>query len=138
MSYPAKEYKFGGRRHLSRFWKVSVHNSIYHVLVLSENPDGTITGELLYTKDQYLRDIEAQNARLVPDAIEKFTEHDQSHPSARSDKMTQLILVEGKGIKFVVSNKVADIAVYSYECFESPINKLVHRFGQNGSPNHDD
>lgn len=121
---------FGGENHLSRFWKVSVANTIWYVIVSREDVDGTLIGQVLYTKEQYFNAIPASDVVHQTEATFKFINHDEHHHSTRSEQLMQLILVDGLEISFFLSDKVADIAVFDYRCFAGKLNVFVHHFGQ--------
>ena len=130
MCDPPVTYKFGGTNHLSRHWKLSIRNKICFVLVLGENEDGSMHGEVLFTKEQYINEFLSENFALQTQAERSFSTHDLHHQNTRSEQITQLIYAQGNFIKFALSEKVSDICVFQFECFESKENMFVHRFGQ--------
>jgi hypothetical protein len=84
-------------------------------------------GQVLVTKERFLEEHRTLN---VEAAIKSFQIHDLEHPATSTQQLTQLILAENGFIDFNITDKVADIGVFDYRCFEEGSNVLIHRPGQ--------
>ena len=110
MCDPAIWYKFGNQSHPSSFWKISKDNNIYFVCNLTENPDGSMIGQLLLTQQQYLEEHRALNTA----AKRSFEVHDQQHKATSSQQIVHLILVEDGFIEFAIT-EVYVLETYNWQ-----------------------
>lgn len=55
----AKWYIFGQQRHKRFYWKIRVHPLYIKSVILTENADGSMRGERLFTKERYPEDNHA-------------------------------------------------------------------------------